>query len=174
MEKIGSMSKIETLLFSIIVSTAVYSNEIKIGLLRSVESNALIKLIYHNQTVRCEPYGIIPLEKMSAGSATPKECAEHISRFYAEHPSDKVYARRILRSGLNYHFELKPSGCVLYANGLQSFSEMLLEKGLALESPGFDDPEWNAKLKRAQKGAELFQRGLHETLIRKFCIREEK
>lgn len=174
MEKIRPLSKIETLMIAFIATATLYGNEIKIGLLSSVESNAIVKLTYRNQTVRCVPFGIIPLESMSINSSTPKECSDHISRFYAEHPEDRVYAKRILKPGLNYHFELKTEGCVLYANGLQTYSEMLLEKGLALQSPRFDDAEWNARLKRAQKGAELFQRGLHETQIRKFCIREEK
>lgn len=65
-------------------------------------------------------------------------------------------------------------GCILYANGNETYSEMLLRQGLALIDPAFDNSEWNGRFKRSQKGSEQQKNGLHDTLIKKWCIKEEK
>lgn len=170
------MSKKETffILFSLILFTVPLYAEIKVGLLVSIQSNAKMTLLYHNIPVSCEPYGVIPFETMIPNAFSPKECSEEIEKFYHSHPHERHFARENLYVQQSYHFEQKAEGCILYANGAESYSEMLLREGLAVIRPGFDDTEWNAKFARQSQGAEKLKMGLYDTLIRKFCIKEEK
>lgn len=171
------MSKIETFLRCVMATTFILTplfGEIKGALLVSVESNAAMKLLYHNASFSCEPFGVIPLEKMAASAPDPQECRNRIGAWYRSHPRDQYFASEHLRVQQTYRFEKIGEGCVLYANGPESYSEMLLSRGLALVHPSFDNKEWNAKLHRAQKEAEIQQKGLHERDIREYCIKEEK
>jgi hypothetical protein len=176
-KKITYMSKNETkivrLLFFILAIAPLHA-EITIGLLSSIESNAKQTLLYQNRVIPCEPFGIVTLEKMVQNGASPQECKKAVETFYASHPHRRQFAREHLILQQSYHYETIPEGCVLYANGTETYSEMLLRNGLALVDPAFDQNEWNAKLKRAEAGAEKESQGLHETLIRKWCIKEEK
>lgn len=171
------MSKNETkfvrLLLSILGVVPLHA-EITIGLLTSVENNAKQTLLYQNRIVECEPFGIVTLEKMVQNGASPQECRSAVERFYASHPHQQQFAREHLHLQQSYHYETLKEGCVLYANGLESYSEMLLRHGLAVVDPKFDQKEWNTKLKRSEAGAVRERAGLHDTLIRKWCIKEEK
>lgn len=171
------MSKNETFFVRLIIFLMVVMPlhaEITIGLLVSIDNNAKQTLLYQNASVVCEPFGIVTLEKMLLSAASPQECRSAIEAFYTSHPHQKQYAREHLFLQQSYHYETIEQGCVLNANGLESYSEMLLREGLALVDPAFNNKEWNAKLKRAEFGATKEKIGLHETLIRKWCIKEEK
>ena len=171
------MSKKETFFvrfFLLIVLMLPLHAEITIGLLISIESNQKMGLSYKNANVGCEPFGVITLEKMVQNGANPQECKNAVEKYYRAHPHDKVFAREYLHIQQDYHYETIKEGCVLYGNGPESYSEMLLKNGLAVIDPAFDNAEWNTKLKRAQQGALIQKTGLHDTLIQKFCIKEEK
>lgn len=101
-----------------------------------------------------------------------KECKNAIEIFDREHFQDKLFAKKHLYVQQSYHYEMVDKKCVLYANGNESYSEMLLRNGLALIDPGFNNSEWNRRLKRAQKGAEVQRAGLHATSIRNLCSEE--
>jgi len=160
-------------ILSIVMSTIAYA-DVSIGLLTSIESNGGMRMLYHNIPFRCEPFGVIVLERMVQNAPDPKECQNRIDQYYAAHPADKYFGIRHLHIQQGYHFEMQKEGCVLYANGPESYSEMLLRNGLAIVDTNIDNKEWNAKLRRAQQGAEKEKAGLHDTQIRKFCIKEEE
>lgn len=171
------MSKNETKivrLVSILFATLPLHAEITIGLMSGIENNAKQTLLYQNRTVPCEPFGVITLEKMILNGASPQECKSSIESFYLSHPHQRQFAREHLRLQQSYHYETINEGCVLYTNGPETYSEMLLRHGLAVVDPTFDQKEWNAKLKRSETGAVKEREGLHDTLIRKWCIKEEK
>lgn len=175
--KNGMMSKKETnfIRFAVIslMSTILHADT-DVALLQSVDSNAQIRLSYQNIPFVCKPAGIIPLETMAFNAPDPKECRNRVEAYYRSHPSDRSYGAQRLYDRQTYHFKMIKEGCVLYGNGPESYSEMLLSQGLALVDPLFDNPEWNARLRRAQKGAEIQKKGLHDSQIRVFCIKEEK
>ncbi len=171
------MSKNETFfvrLMAVVICMTPLYGEITVGLLTSIENNSKLRLLYQNATVMCEPFGIVTLEKMLLKGASPQECRSAIEAYYKAHPHDKQFAREHLYVQQSYHYETISEGCVLYANGTESYSEMLLRRGLALIDPQFNNSEWNGRLKRAQQGAQSQKIGLHDTQIRKFCIKEEK
>ena len=148
--------------------------EIRSALLTSVESNALIRLLEKNVPFSCEPFGVTPLEKMAASAPDPQRCRDAVGQWYASHPSEREFGARHLHVQQTYRFDRLHKGCVLYANGPESYSEMLLLHGLALVDPSFDDKEWNVRLRRAQQGGEAHKNGLHGTNIRDACFRKEE
>lgn len=171
------MGKKETSLVRFIGGVFVFMplyGDISIGVLSAIKNNDNIDLLYNNRHVECKPFGIITLDSMMANAVNPKECSNAINAYYRSSPHDKVFAREHLFIGQSYHFEQIKGGCVLYANGLETYSEMALAQGIALIEPTFDNVEWNTRLQRVQQGAETQKRGLHTTLIRKYCIKEEK
>lgn len=175
--EIVSMSKNETIfvrLMILLIGIVPLHAEITVGLLTSIENNSKQNLLYQNIPIVCEPFGIITLEKMVLSGASPQECRSAVETFYIAHPHDKQFAREHLILQQSYHYETISEGCVLYANGTETYSEMLLRAGLALIDPKFNQKEWNVKLKRAEQGAQKEKAGLHDTLIRKWCIKEEK
>lgn len=171
------MSKNETIfvrLLGILIFMTPLYGEITIGLLTSIDNNSKLSLLHNNVAVSCEPFGVIPLEKMVVNGVNPQECKNSVERYYKDHPHDKQFAREHLHLQQSYHYETIKEGCVLYGNGPESYSEMLLRRGLAVIDPAFDNTEWNAKLKRSVQGAVIQKTGIHDTLIQKFCIKEEK
>lgn len=172
-----SMSKNETffvrLLGTVFCLTPLYG-EMTIGLLNSIENNSKLYMIHNNTHFTCEPFGIMTLEKMAENGVNPTECKNAIENYYRSYPHDKQFAKEHLYTQQSYHYELIKEGCVLYGNGPESYSEMLLRNGLAIVDPAFDNAEWNTKLKRSMQGAQFQKTGLHDTQIRKFCIKEEK
>ncbi|MDD5716773.1 MAG: hypothetical protein PHW64_03135 [Sulfuricurvum sp.] len=167
------MSKNETIFIRFLILLHLFTRlygDSTVGVLTSIKNNGELKLLDNNRAVLCEPFGIIPLERMAKNSVTPTECQNHIDAFYRSHPHDKYFAQSSLHIYQSYHYERIQEGCILYGNGLESYSEMLLEKGLALIDPKFDQKEWNWKLKQAQRRAESGKIGLHNTLIQTFCI----
>lgn len=171
------MSKNETYFIRFIIllamTTTLYG-EITIGLLTSITNNAKQTLLVNNVSIECIPFGIIPLDEMAKNGASPEECRQRINEFYQAHPYEKYFSKMHLHLQQSYHFEKDSKGCILYANGLESLSEMLLRRGLARITPTFDVPEWNVRFKNAQNYAQQNKIGMYETLILKYCILEEK
>lgn len=159
--------------FLLFCTTSLYP-ESTIGLLTSIANNNKQTLLYKNASVVCEPFGIVTLEKMVLNGASVQECRSAVETFYQAHPHQQHYAQEHLILQQSYPYETIAEGCVLYANGLETYSEMLLKEGLALIDPAFNQKEWNGRLKRAELGAEKEKTGLHDTLIRKWCIKEKK
>lgn len=171
------MSKNETFFVGFLCSLGFVSSlygEIRVGLLIQIRDNAKQTLLTQNQSVGCEPFGIIPLEKMVQNGFNPQECQKEIALFHQSNPHLKAYAKEQLSLQMTYHYEMIPQGCILYANGPESYSEMLLKEGLAIRDRQFSDNEWNGRLKKAEDGAVRAKKGLHATLIQKLCIKEEK
>lgn len=171
------LSKNETFFVGFLASlglvTSLYG-EMSVGLLIEIRDNAKQTLLSQNHRIGCEPFGIIPLEKMVQNGFNPQECQKEIALFHKSHPHLKSYAKEQLSLQMTYHYETIPQGCILYANGPESYSEMLLKEGLAIRDRQFNNNEWNGRLKKAEEGAVRAKKGLHDTLIQKLCIKEEK
>lgn len=166
-------SKVTMYCVSAIVIQSLYG-ESSIGILSSVDSNDRQKLLYQNRPIVCEPFGVLTLERMVRESFTPDECRKEVEGYYTSHPHERRYAHEHLYPKHAYRFEQTQEGCILYANGAESYSEMLLREGLAIVNPRLDNREWRGRLERIESGALQHKRGLHDTQIRKFCIKEEK
>lgn len=145
-----------------------------LGILSSIEDNSAMTLLDNNIPIRCEPHGIKTLEWMIRDAATPAECQKSIEAFYYAHPHERLYAQEHLHIYQWYHYEKNNKGCILYGNGPESYSEMLLKEGLATVDEQYDDREWNAKLKRALLRGQKKKESIHDTDILEKCIEKKR
>ncbi len=170
------LSKKETFLAHLMIlsllNTSV-SAEITLGILMSIRDNSSVTLNDRNRHIECSPFGIKPLEILMKEEGN-SECAQSIQAFYRSHPHEKAFAREHLHLHQQYHYEQYPYGCVLYSNGAESYSEQLLNEGLAIIDPKFDQKEWNTKLRRANTRAKVLKKGLYEGEMGTKCIKGEE
>lgn len=148
--------------------------EIMLGNMKSIENNSAMTLLDHNIPIRCEPFGIKTLEWMVRDAASSAECQKSVDTFYLSHPHEKLYAQEHLHLYQRYHYEKDNQGCVLYANGPESYSEMLLNEGLATIDEGYNNREWNAKLQKALLRGKKKQESIHQSDILQKCIEKKR
>ena len=147
--------------------------KIMLGQMSSIENNSAMTLLDHNIPVRCEPHGIKTLEWMIRDAATPSACQKSVDAFYISHPHERIYAQEHVHLYQTYHYEKSDKGCVLYANGPESYSEMLLNEGLAVVDNKYNNGEWNEKLKRAFLRGQQKKGGIHGSDILQKCIEKK-
>ncbi len=172
-----NMCKNVTIVLSVMLLSGIFTfahSEITVGILKSVNTKGETRLIRENIPVLCKPLGIVVLEEMATEASEPEQCRAAIRSYFTAHPHDQYFGREHLHKEQSYHYDLVGGGCILYANATQSYSEMVLEQGLALPDPDFNHIEWNKRFQRALKGAETNKRGLHGTEIKKMCVQKEK
>lgn len=171
------MSKKETCFQLIILLLALNlsaNEKITLGQIIGIKNNSDIRILNNNIPVQCEPHGIKTLEWMIRDAAAPAECQKSVDIFYTSHPHEKRYAQEHLHLYQRYHYEKSDKGCVLYANGPESYSEMLLNNGLATVNEKYDVREWNEKLKRAFIRGQKQKAGIHDTDIIARCIEKKR
>ena len=126
----------------------------------SVKSNGIQKLGISNYTFPCESYGVLTLEKLYDNSNIDSVCQNTIKDFYKKYPELEYYSASILHVKQMYHIEFKKQECVLYARGQKILSELLLEEGLAVLNPLFQDEEYAYTFNKAQANAKFYKKGL--------------
>lgn len=148
--------------------------KITLGIMNGIENNSVMTLLDNNKPVKCEPHGIKTLEWLIRDATTVQECQKSVDAFYFAHPHVRLYAQEHLRLHQTYHYEKSDKGCILYANGPESYSEMLLNEGLAIIDDRYDNREWNAKLKRALLRGQSKKEGIFQSDILQKCIEKKR
>ena len=80
-------------------------------------------------------------------------------------PNLETYAQRNFKIYQNYHIEFKNNRCIIYISGEKNYSELLLERGLGIIMPNFQDKEFSYMFKNAQKRAKKVRRGVYKNNI---------
>jgi hypothetical protein len=140
-----------------------------IAKLNAVPSNSLQIFTLHAQEISCVPYGVLTLGMIRKYRKINSVCREKIDRYISQHPNRSFFASMHLYLKAYYTLKLHPKGCLLYARGQKSLSEMLLEEGLAVIAPGFSDEEFLALFQRAQNRAKYAKRGVWSTDTLEIC-----
>lgn len=149
--------------------------KIMLGELKSIKNNSGMTLMDNNSPVKCEPHGIKTLEWLIRDAASPDECQKSVDTFYYAHPHERQYAQEHLHLYQRYHYEKDDAGgCILYANGPESYSEMLLNEGLAIVDIKYNNREWNERLKRASIRGQKKKEGIHSSDILQNCIEKKR
>jgi len=148
-----------------------------LGMLRAVQSNAFQKFSFGNTHFGCNAYGIVSLEELYHDANTSDVCKSKIQRFYLKNPHLQYFSATLLDLKQLYHLEFRERKCIMYAQGQMTLSELLLKNGLALVKPVFQDKEFRYLYKKAQKNAQVNEKGIwgDETLSECILIfREEE
>lgn len=148
--------------------------EITLGLLKSIENNTVMTLLDNNHPVKCVPHGIKTLEVLIRDAPSPEVCQKSVDAFYDAHPHERLYAQEHLHLYQKYRYEKNDQGCILYANGPESYSEMLLKEGLAILDEKYNNREWNEKLKRALIRGQKKKERIHDSDILEKCIEKKR
>lgn len=160
------------ILLSVFLSplSSVYAKEPTMAILNSIISNESQKLSIENYSFICSPYGVLTLEKLYNNGAIDSTCQDKIKIVYKKDPDLEYYAASILHIEQMYHIEFKGKECLLYARGQKVLSEILLEEGLGVIQPLFDDEEYNYLFLKAQNRAKFYKKGLWKDDTLRVCI----
>ena len=161
------MHKLFILLFLL---TQLFSSESQLAILSNISSNSAQEFSISGSRFICRPYGVLALEELSQNSKIGSICQKSIQNFYLKNPTLKQFAQLKLHYMQMYKLEFKKSRCILYAQGQKSYSELLLESGLAVVKPIFLDDEFSYSFSKAQKSAKLLKRGVWKEKIMNNCI----
>ena len=159
-------------LYFFILSFFVYAKEPIVAILDNIPSNAYQEFHIKNYAFSCSTYGVVPIEKLYLNATLNSTCQKKISDFYKTDPNSKYFAQRVLKVQQQYHLEFKEGECTLYALGQKTFSELLLENGLAIIKPLFRDDEFKYLFNQAQKRAKANKKGMWKDNVIKSCIAE--
>jgi hypothetical protein len=159
-------------IFLLLYTSTVFANEPLLAILKSISSNGIQKFTLGKNEFECKAYGVVTLETLYQKSPAESNCKKRVDEFYKLNPNAKFRSFYILKRMQMYHLEFKEKGCVLYANGEQTLSELLLADGLAFMKPQFEDEEFQALFDKAQTQARFFKNGLWEENILNDCMVE--
>jgi len=148
------------------------AKEPTLAMLKNVYANDSQKFSIGNGTFLCKPYGVKSLEKMYASSKKDSICKKSIYELYQKSKPLAYYSLNLLYVSQFYHVEFKNEKCLLFAKGEKTLSELLLENGLALVNPSFNDEEFQWSFYHAQRGAKENKRGLWSKDIYRECFEE--
>jgi len=152
--------KAYVLLFIIFISN-LFSQEI-VALLKGVENNHKLHMVYKNQPFICKPYGIESISELIISVDVNSTCKRHLINFRQSHPKEKYFAQMTLHAQQQYSVEGMKSSCLIYLSSAHTLSEALIEEGYARIpfSLVYDDFLLESRFKKALKRAKLRKVGM--------------
>jgi len=157
-------------IFLLFISIVLNAKEPTMVILKNVYSNDIQQFTYKNYTFTCRPYGIVSLEEIYKNPDISNICKKKVEEFYIKNPMLKHFSAGILKIFQMYHIDVKDKKCIIYAKGMKTLSELLIEKGLAVKYPYLKDEIFKYKFDTAQKGALYHKRGLFKDPVLKNCM----
>ena len=157
------------MIFILFFGLKLFAYEPILAILHSINGNGAQSFSFKQTHFTCRPYGVDTLEKLYLTSAENSECRDELKNFYKMNPELKYFSYSQLKVMQMYHLEFIEDGCILYAKGQKSLSELLLREGLAYIKPDFENDEFGAVFKKAQESAIINKRGVWQDNIVKVC-----
>ena len=166
------MSKKIVIYIFFVYQTVLIGEEHILATLRNIDSNEIQKFKIAQNSFYCKPYGVISIDKLYANSSNASSCQRSIDVFYKKNPYSRYFAQNLLKIKQTYHIEYKNDSCVVYAKGAKTYSELLLESGLAVMKPLFKDEEFSSSFKKAQVRAKSSKLGMWKNNLLIDCTAE--
>jgi len=158
------------LLFIVFVLN-VCSQEI-VALLKAVENNHKLHMVYNNQPFVCTPYGIESVSQLVLRTDVNSTCMKHLENFRQVFPKEKYFVQMTLHVQQQYTVEGIGSLCLLHLSSEHSLSEALVEEGYA-RIPFFleyDDVILEDRFKKALKRAQKAKAGIWSDINIENCF----
>jgi len=102
-----------------------------VALLKGVENNHTLHMIYKNQAFICKPYGVETVSELVLRTDVNSSCMGYLLDFRLSHPKEMFFAEYSLHVQQQYSTEGISGLCLLHLSSGHSYSEALLEKGYA-------------------------------------------
>ncbi len=170
------IKKIFTLIFVICVTLSDAKN--LSSLLKGIENNHTLHMIYGQKPFVCEPYGIETVSQLVQRTDVNSTCMKHLIEFRTANPKEKFYAHEILYVQQQYGVEGVAGKCLLSLSRNHSYSESLLENGYARVPLAFtyESLELHERFMRALRRAQQRKAGIwsEPTMIECFLIEKKK
>ncbi len=148
------------LLLQSVLFTMLNAKEPTLVLLDSVLSNGVQKFTLGNYNFYSQVYGVLTLESLYENASLNENCKKSLKTFYKKNPMLEHFSSHILKVTQMYHIDFKNAYSVLYVRGEKTLAELLLEKGLAVVKPLFNDDEFIYTYNKAQLSAKVSKKGI--------------
>jgi len=146
------------------------AKEPTLAILKNVYANDVQQFTYHNYSFMCRPYGVVSIEDVYRNKKISKTCRDRIEKFYIQHPKSQYFSANILKLSQMYHIKYKKEKYLIFAKGMKTLSELLIENGLAIKEPYLKDEIYGYKFDTAQKRASYAKAGLHKDNVLRNCM----
>lgn len=156
-------------LFFFLFSTLLGAREPLLSTLVTIVSNEVHEFKNGNYKYTCTPYGINTLEELYRNAKKDSECQKSIQSFYKKKPNLLHYSYQKFNVFQSYSMIFKNKKCLISVAGEKSFSEFLLEEGLAIKVPTKLDQEYDFLFLKVQGEAKREKKGLWSVNIAKEC-----
>ena len=150
-----------TILLSIVFLMNLYPQSI-VALLKGVENNYKLHMVYKQTSFVCKPYGVEGVDELILRTDANSTCVNHLKNFRLTHPKEKHFAQTSLQVQQQYSVEGREDRCVLYLSNEYSYSEALLEHGFARITLGltYDNRLMKYRFNQAVKRAKSKKLGI--------------
>jgi len=156
-------------LFFFLFSTLLAAKEPVLSTLVTIVSNEVHEFKNGNYKYMCRPYGVYTLEELYRNAKKDSVCQKSIQSFYNKNPNLLNYSHQKLNTFQSYSIVFKNQKCVISVAGEKSYSEFLLEEGLALKVPAKLGKEYDFLFMKVQREAKKEKKGLWNENISKEC-----
>jgi len=160
------------IIFMMFFEISAFAKEPTLCILRSVHTNEYQRFSKGMYEFVCRPYGVITVDELYIKAKVGSDCKKSIEEFYKESPLLKYFTTNLLKLKQQYHVKFRDKRCIVYANGREVLSEVLIKKGLAVKKPMLKDEEFEHSFSNAQIYAKSLKRGLFKNKITRKCISE--
>ena len=143
-----------------------------IATLDVVISNKVQQMHSGDYQFYCSAYGVLEVSELLNSNVANSVCRVAVFDLYEKNPTLRYFAENFLKLNQNYIVRLKQDGCILYASGQTTLSELLLQNGLAIKPMSFKDKEFRYSFIKAQRKAEFEKKGIWKDNIKGKCLGE--
>lgn len=164
------MIKIQILLFIVFVWNL--RCESVVALLKSVEDNDNLHMVYKQKEFICKPYGIQSINELISSVETNSSCMNYLQDFRKSYPKEKFFAQMRLHVQQKYSVEGIDGKCLLYLSSSHTYSEAILEAGYARMpiTLKHDDSFLKYRFKRALQRAKSSKLGIWSDVNVRNCF----
>ena len=143
-----------------------------VALLKGIENNHELHMVYNQKAFVCKPYGVESVSELILRIDANSTCITHLDAFRRNHPYEKFFAQMSLYVQQQYSVEGKGDRCLLYLSNEGTYSEALLEKGYARIPLGlqYDDIIMKYRFKKALQRAKSKKLGIWSDVNVRNCF----
>ncbi|WP_415251467.1 thermonuclease family protein [Sulfurimonas sp.] len=157
-------------IFLIFFLNSLGAKEPFLATLVKIHSNDTQVFRYGNTEFICKVHGVIAIDEIYENADEASACTKSIELFYKKQRALYYYANSKLKVYQSYSLIVKKNNrCLINIAGEKTLSEFLIEEGLAVKKPQFNDKEYSYYFNRSEQKAKLSLRGIWSENMMKDC-----
>lgn len=142
-----------------------------IATLINIPTNDIQVYKHGNTKFSCLPYGVISIDEIYRKAKEDSICKLSIEKFYRKRKDLKHFTSSTLHIYQSYSLKIKKENrCAVNIAGEKTLSEFLIDEGLAIRKPSFEDKEYSYYFYRSEQNAKDKSKGMWKEKIVKNCM----